>query len=341
MNGSEGAAAAGLQFSDWSGILLPGGVALAMGLVAVVALAFAVHRKSWALGGVSVFAVLVLIVCSVFVMRGGGRLMQKYRAENERGWLASSEDGRLQFRVPGNWKDDAEVGEDAAVHLANRIREQYLLAYAFPRGGDVALRDWATAVNEEMSSNVENSTPGPLEERNVGEYPALRTRLEGTVEGVNIVYHVTFLQLPEEFAYVLCWTLKGRERTAFPIFDKVVDSFTYTPVAKTPAIPYDASAPVAERVRVLVANQLGVPLEKVTPDAEVRALGADDLDAVELVMVLEEEFGGEISEETAEKLVKVADLIQWAESQKAAPVSAPEEEAQTLPAPAEEAAVAP
>lgn len=344
MNGSEGAAAAGVQFSDWTGILLPGGIAVAMGLVAVVALAFAVHRKSWALGGLSAFSVLVLIVCSVFAMRSGAQMMQKYRADDARGWVASSEDGRIQFHVPGSWKDDAELDEDAPVHLSNRVREQYMLVYAFRRESDVPLQDWAKAVTDDMTSNVENATTGAMEERKVGEFPALYTTMSGRVEGLNVAYHVTNVQTPEEFLYILCWTLKGRERVAFPVFDKAVASLAYQPpvaVPEMPEIPYDENAPVAERVRVLVANQLGVPLEKVTPEAEVRALGADDLDVVELVMALEEEFGGEIPDEAAEKLETVADLIHWAESQKPKPAPMPEQDAEAAPLPAEEPAVAP
>jgi len=299
----------------------------------VIALAFAVHRKSWPLGGVSALAMIAVLVAGVFAIRGSSHLIQKIRVGDQREWVATSEDGRLQVRVPRHWKDDSEVGEDAEIHLANRVREQYLLANGFERGGDVTLKDWATAVSEEMSSNVENSTPGPLEERKIGDIPSLHTTFGGRVDGVDIVYHVTFLQLPEEFAYLLCWTLKGRERAAFPVFDKVVASFTYAPVAEVPMTPYDENAPAAERVRVLVANQLGVPLEKVTPEAEMRALGADELDVIELVMALEEEFGSEIPDDAAQKLVKVADVIQWAEAQKSAPAPAPEMESDVTDAP--------
>ena len=245
--------------------------------------------------------------------------MQKYRVETARGWMASSEDGRFHLHVPGNWKDDEELGTDSAIHLSARMREQYLLVNAFPRGSEVKLKDWATAVNEQMSANVENFTPGVFEESNSGEFPGLHTKVTGRVDGVDVAYHVTYLQLPEEFVYILCWTLKGRERTAFPVFDKVVASFSCTSTDAVTTVPDEKSAPAAERVRILVANQLGVPLEKVTPDAKVAELGADELDTVELVMALEEEFGAEIPDEAAEKLVKVADLVEWAESQKPTP----------------------
>ncbi|MBX6341559.1 MAG: acyl carrier protein [Thermomicrobiaceae bacterium] len=74
------------------------------------------------------------------------------------------------------------------------------------------------------------------------------------------------------------------------------------------------SSSLFERVQAVVAEQLGVEPEKVTPDAEfVQDLNADSLDLVELIMQLEEEFGIEISDEEAENIVTVNDAIQFIE----------------------------
>jgi acyl carrier protein len=71
---------------------------------------------------------------------------------------------------------------------------------------------------------------------------------------------------------------------------------------------------VFERVQEVVANELGVDTEKVTPDAEfVDDLNADSLDLVELIMKLEEEFDITISDEEAEKIVKVSDAVDFIE----------------------------
>ncbi|MBT7056182.1 MAG: acyl carrier protein [Lentisphaerae bacterium] len=71
---------------------------------------------------------------------------------------------------------------------------------------------------------------------------------------------------------------------------------------------------VAERVREIIVDQLGVNSEQVVPEAKfVEDLGADSLDTVELVMALEEEFGAEIPDEEAEKLQSVGDAIAYIE----------------------------
>ena len=72
---------------------------------------------------------------------------------------------------------------------------------------------------------------------------------------------------------------------------------------------------VEERVKKIVAEQLGVKEEEVTNHASfVDDLGADSLDTVELVMALEEEFGAEISDSEAEKILTVGDAIKFIES---------------------------
>ena len=76
---------------------------------------------------------------------------------------------------------------------------------------------------------------------------------------------------------------------------------------------------VADRVRAIIAEQLGVKLEEVTDAASfVEDLGADSLDTVELVMALEEEFGIEIPDEDAEKMATVGDSIKYIEQMAAA-----------------------
>ena len=73
-------------------------------------------------------------------------------------------------------------------------------------------------------------------------------------------------------------------------------------------------ASVSAAVRVIVVEQLGVKPEQITPEAKfIEDLGADSLDTVELVMGLEEEFGNEIPDEEAEKLVTVGDVISFIE----------------------------
>lgn len=71
-------------------------------------------------------------------------------------------------------------------------------------------------------------------------------------------------------------------------------------------------ASTEERVRNIVVDLLGVEADRVVPTARFREdLEADSLDLVELIMAFEEEFGGEISDEDAQKITTVGEAITY------------------------------
>ncbi|TVR22238.1 MAG: acyl carrier protein [Anaerolineaceae bacterium] len=71
-------------------------------------------------------------------------------------------------------------------------------------------------------------------------------------------------------------------------------------------------ASVEERVKAIVAELLGVDEERVTSNANFRDdLEADSLDLVELIMAFEEEFGGEITDEDAQKIETVGQAVEY------------------------------
>ena len=72
---------------------------------------------------------------------------------------------------------------------------------------------------------------------------------------------------------------------------------------------------VADRVKKIVVDHLGVDEANVTADASFNDLGADSLDTVELVMAFEEAFNVEIPEDAAEKIATVKDAIEYIEKQ--------------------------
>ena len=71
---------------------------------------------------------------------------------------------------------------------------------------------------------------------------------------------------------------------------------------------------IEAKVKDIIVEQLGVNADQVKPEAKmIEDLGADSLDAVELVMAIEEEFGIEVPDEEAEKLVSVGDITSYVE----------------------------
>lgn len=69
---------------------------------------------------------------------------------------------------------------------------------------------------------------------------------------------------------------------------------------------------IFEKVRAIIVDQLGVDEDAVTMEASFRDdLDADSLDLVELIMAFEEEFGGEISDEEAQKITTVGEAVSF------------------------------
>jgi len=75
---------------------------------------------------------------------------------------------------------------------------------------------------------------------------------------------------------------------------------------------------VDEKVKEIIAKQLGVNAAEITPESSfVEDLGADSLDTVELVMAFEEAFNIEIPDEDSEKIQKVKDAVEYIKNKQA------------------------
>ncbi|ARV59463.1 acyl carrier protein [Nostocales cyanobacterium HT-58-2] len=80
-----------------------------------------------------------------------------------------------------------------------------------------------------------------------------------------------------------------------------------------------SQAEIFEKVKKIVADQLSVDAETITPQSNfANDLGADSLDTVELVMALEEEFDVEIPDEAAEKITTVQEAVDYINNKVAA-----------------------
>ena len=69
-----------------------------------------------------------------------------------------------------------------------------------------------------------------------------------------------------------------------------------------------------EKVQAIIANELRIDKDQITMESRLAEdLGADSLDAVELIMALEDEFGIEVDDEAATKIKKVSDIVEFLE----------------------------
>jgi acyl carrier protein len=74
---------------------------------------------------------------------------------------------------------------------------------------------------------------------------------------------------------------------------------------------------IFERIKQMIIEELNVPEEKITMQARLAEdLGADSIDAVELIMNIEDEFSVQVSDEEAQNIKTVGDLVRYVESVK-------------------------
>ncbi len=74
---------------------------------------------------------------------------------------------------------------------------------------------------------------------------------------------------------------------------------------------------VFEKIKEIIVDELGIDESKITMDARFREdLGADSLDAVEIIMQIEEEFGVEINEEVIQDMKVIGDIVKYIEENK-------------------------
>ncbi|MBP5445024.1 MAG: acyl carrier protein [Acholeplasmatales bacterium] len=74
---------------------------------------------------------------------------------------------------------------------------------------------------------------------------------------------------------------------------------------------------VFEKIKEIIIDELGIDESKVTMDARFREdLGADSLDAVEIIMQIEEEFGVEINEDVIQNMKVIGDIVKYIEENK-------------------------
>ncbi len=74
---------------------------------------------------------------------------------------------------------------------------------------------------------------------------------------------------------------------------------------------------IFERIKEMIVEELNVPEEKITMEARLAEdLGADSIDAVELIMNIEDEFEIQVSDEEAQNIKTVGDLVKYVEALK-------------------------
>jgi acyl carrier protein len=309
-----------------AGFVLGGFLMLALFAFGIISVIMAIVRrtKGWVITAV-VFALIGIggVVAAVVLGAVG---MRKTLAEQAKQKTVTSDDGWVSVSIPGSWTLLPELPGEAALKAGNKFREEYAIVISESKADiDGTLDDFAHAAITAIRGNLDSAGEvSPIENSTAGTFPARRCRLAGKVGNIRIAYLHFSIETPEGFHQLMMWTLPSKESRAWPVFERVAQSFAVvkppppeSPAAKAartqPAPPrVPRTGTIEERLRAIFVEQLGVTKEKLTPEARIKEdLGADELDSVELVMAAEEEFDIEIADQDAEKLTTFAAFVEY------------------------------
>jgi acyl carrier protein len=227
--------------------------------------------------------------------------------------LFSSDEG-YSIEVPKAWKNTPKLHPEAGIASTDTMERTCVMVLADSKSdfvGDLESFDELTVAS--MKTALESPEASEPKSRMIGGFRALERRLTGRAQNLNIVYHRVSVETADGFYQIIAWTAPSREKAELPTIRKIFESFDAT---AGPAAEITGTATnIGARAVHLISEVLGVEVESIKPESRITEdLGADDLDSVEIVMAVEEEFGVELPDEQAEKLVTVGDLIRWLEA---------------------------
>lgn len=140
--------------------------------------------------------------------------------------VLTSKSGRLMITVPRGWSTMPDLNEDADLGAGNLLREQYMVLITESKKElNMELEPFANLIVGEMMKTLTNGSQSEFKPLTIGSYSALRCRLTGKVDNIDIVYQHTSVDTGDTLTQILCWTLPGREAKTFPLFEEVAATF--------------------------------------------------------------------------------------------------------------------
>lgn len=124
--------------------------------------------------------------------------------------LLEALDGSGQVVLPQGWKEEPDLNPVAQIQAANREQQMYLVVRAQAKDdlGDLTFDEFATRARQQLIDRLAQvEETGPSETvTQVGEFPAVQYKIQGTASGIGVVYLHTTVDTPEHYTQILTWT---------------------------------------------------------------------------------------------------------------------------------------
>lgn len=155
----------------------------------------------------SVFLLLSFTGCSLV-----NKVKDSVGTSDKKQTIASS-DGKFEVTVPGNWKEDKGLNDEAVLQVSNRIQEKYLIVIDESKqdfDASFTLKDYAALVKDNMVKSGQDMSTGTEKEVTVNGEKAQYFEISGTVDKIKAKYIVVIAQDKDNIYQIISWTLASK-----------------------------------------------------------------------------------------------------------------------------------
>lgn len=176
---------------------------------------------------------LIAAVCLVLSTVGCDKILEGL-AQSKKPATITSDDGKVQATIPGNWEKKSGLHADALLQAANLREENYVVVIPDNKADledGMTIEEHSELTRSTIMANVKDcqQTAGPII-LTINGRPAVQYELRGVVSGIKVVYLHTTADGDDTFYQILAWTMPSSYQKNKPILESVVNSFKETGV---------------------------------------------------------------------------------------------------------------
>lgn len=174
------------------------------------------------------FLLKLILLALLLAHTSACALLQRMGSGESKPTVMTSADGKTQLTIPGDWRRETALNEQASLQASNRVKETYVVLISDNKQDytdEMTLARFTSVTREAMVGGVRSAQATEPMPTTISGYPALQYELRGGVDGVNVVYIITAIETASSFHQLITWTLPSRYEQHQGTLREVTQSF--------------------------------------------------------------------------------------------------------------------